>query len=492
MTYLAPLDAAFLRMETKRTPMHVGALLTFKLPENAPRHYLRDLFNYMRSQPITTPPFNQRIVPSLMSKLMPAWEVAPRLDLDYHLRHSALPYPGGERELGVLVARLHSHPMDLTRPLWECHMIEGLENRRFAVYLKAHHSAVDGMRALKLIRNWLSQSPDEKSPPGPWAVKPKVRPEAAAASHDRPAPETNPFRHFASLAEDQINAAAELSRTMVRMSRRDENPEGGLLSALATPRTLFNAPVTAQRRLATQLFDLSRLKAIGQVTESTVNDVSLGIVGGAIRRYLLELNALPEMSLIASIPVGLPKMEGKGGNGVAGFVCPLSTNDPDPIKRLDLISTITARTKTQIRNMSPAALAQFTLVGISPLLMGQMTGLLARMPPIFNVVVSNVVGSTHKMYFCGAEMEAMFPVSVLFDGYALNVSIVGYADKLSIGFTGSRDVVPSLQRLAVYTGEALAELEKACGLDARPAPSAAETKARGGSKRKRSRRAESA
>ncbi len=472
-------------METKRTPMHVGALLTFKLPENAPRHYLRDLFNYMRSQPIMTPPFNQRVVPSLLSKLMPAWEIAPRLDLDYHLRHSALPYPGGERELGVLVARLHSHPMDLTRPLWECHMIEGLENRRFAVYLKAHHSAMDGMRALKLIRNWLSESPEEKSPPGPWAVKPRHKSGDDASQHDHSHHETNILRHFAALAEDQINAAAELSRTMVRMSRRDENPEGGLLSALATPRTLFNAPVTAQRRLATQLFDLSRLKAIGAVADATVNDVSLAIVGGAIRRYLLELNALPDMSLIASIPVGLPKSEGKGGNGVAGFVCPLSTNDSDPVKRLDLISTITARTKTQIRNMSPAALAQFTLVGISPLLMGQMTGLLARMPPIFNVVVSNVVGSKHKLYFCGAELEAMFPVSVLFDGYALNVSIVGYADKLSVGWTGSRDVVPSLQRLAVYTGEALAELERAYGLDAAPVKENVAPATRGSSKSKR-------
>ena len=467
MTYLGPLDAAFLRMETKRTPMHVGALFTFRLPDNAPRHYLRDLFNYMRSQPITTPPFNQRIVPSLLSKLMPSWEIAPRLDLDYHLRHSALPYPGGERELGVLVARLHSHPMDMTRPLWECHMIEGLENRRFAVYLKAHHAAVDGMRALKLIRNWLSQSPDEKSPPGPWAVKPRHKADPGAASHDKGAASANVLSHFAALAEDQIDAAAELARTMYRMSRRDENPEGGLLSALATPRSLFNAPVTAQRRLATQLFELKRLKAIGKVAEATVNDVSLAIIGGAIRRYLLELNALPEMSLIASIPVGLPKTDDRGGNGVAGFVCPMSTNDPDPVKRLDLISTITARTKMQIRNMSPAALAQFTLVGISPLLMGQMTGLLARMPPFFNVVVSNVVGSPHKLYFCGAELEAMFPVSVLFDGYALNVSIVGYADHLSIGFTGSRDVVPSLQRLAVYTGEALAELENAYGLDPR-------------------------
>ena len=147
MKYLSPLDAAFLRMESPRTPMHVGALMTFKLPDKAPRDFLQRLLKRMREHPFMPEPFGCKLARGRFSRVAPAW-VETRLDMDYHLRHSALPYPGGERELGQLVARLHSHPLDLSKPLWEAHVIEGLENNRFAIYFKAHHCAIDGMGAM--------------------------------------------------------------------------------------------------------------------------------------------------------------------------------------------------------------------------------------------------------------------------------------------------------------------------------------------------------
>jgi WS/DGAT/MGAT family acyltransferase len=202
----------------------------------------------------------------------------------------------------------------------------------------------------------------------------------------------------------------------------------------------------------------------------------MALCAGAIRRYLLELDALPELPLVASFPVGLARAEGAGGNAVAGFVCPLGTNEADPRRRVEIIKAVTTRTKAQLKNMSPAALDQLTLLGMSPLIVGQMTGQLSKLPPFFNLVISNVVASRDKLYFRGAELEALYPISVLFDGYALNATIVGYDDHISLGYTGCRNALPRLQRLAVYSGEALEELERAYGL-VPPAPATKSNKA---------------
>ncbi len=456
MKYLNPVDAAFVRMESKRTPMHVGGLLTFRLPEHAPRDFLRDLLEQMRQQPFMPAPFSCKLVKSGLRRLAPAWEET-ELDIDYHIRHSALPYPGGERELGVLVARLHSHPMDMTRPLWECHLIEGLEDSRFALYFKAHHCAVDGMAAMRMVRSWLSEDPD--NPHGPAIqIPPAPEDEAPEPELSRMARLKKPVK----LAGKQIRSLGELAKMLRKMSEKGQ--EGGTRAALATPKSLFNVRITQQRRLGTQILDLTRIKAISSATGTTVNDVCLAICGGAIRRYLLEKDALPEKSLSASVPIGLARSDGKVGNAVAGFVCPMGTDEEDPKRRLERIHEVTTRSKEQLLSMSPTALMQFAMMGLSPLILGQMTGTLSKIPPFFNVTVSNVVASKVPLYLRGAELEAMYPMSILFDGYALNITLVGYQDRVAIGFTGCRDAIPSLQRLAVYTTDALAEIEQAYGL----------------------------
>lgn len=459
MKFLSPVDATFVRLETARTPMNIGVLLTFKLPADAPRDYLQDLFAHMRSQPVTTPPFCYRLARSRRTRLAPAWEIAPHIDIDYHLRHSCLPYPGGERELGVLVARLHSNGMDHTRPLWECHLIEGMEKRRFGIYLKTHHAALDGVGLLAALKDWLSGDPAFVNAPGPWAM-----PAVAVDERDMADPPPRTARMAFTQSRDAVRAANELQHTLVRMVNRKDNPGGGMYSVFATPRTLLNQPITAQRRLATQRFETSRLKALSKATNSTINDLSLAICGGAIRRYLQELDALPAASLVASVPVGLARTDGKPGNSVAGFVVPLSTDQDDPMARLRIITTVTKRTKEQMHSMSPSALEQLTLLGLSPIVLGQWTGLAGKIPPLFNVIVSNIVSSRTKLYLHGAELRAMYPASVLFDSYALNISVIGYADHVCFGITGCRDAVPHVQRLAVYCGEVLTEMEELAGL----------------------------
>ncbi|MFP5305896.1 MAG: WS/DGAT/MGAT family O-acyltransferase [Gammaproteobacteria bacterium] len=454
MKRLSPIDAAFLRMESPRTPMHVGALMTFRLPEQAPRDFLQRLLKRMREHPFMPEPFGYKLARTRWSKLAPAW-VETELDMDYHLRHSALPYPGGERELGVLVARLHSHPLDLSRPLWEAHVIEGLAGHRFALYFKAHHCAIDGIGAMRMVQRWLTEDPDDARVDGPWVVAAKPPREDEARAHARFAERlAKPVR----FAGAQIRSLGDLTRALVQMSQGEDST---VRAALAVPRSLFNVPVTQQRRLGTQILSLPRIKAVAEAADASTNDVLMALCGGAIRRYLVEHDALPQRSLLASVPMGLARPDGKSGNAVAGFVCPLGTHIEDAHERLATIRRITARAKHELSAMSPTALNQFALLGLSPLILGQMTGVLPKLPPFFNFVISNVVLSKKPLYLMGAELEAMYPVSFLFDGYALNITLVGYCDRVAVGFLGCREAIPHLQRLAVYAGDALDELERA-------------------------------
>ncbi|HEY1077420.1 MAG TPA: wax ester/triacylglycerol synthase family O-acyltransferase, partial [Fontimonas sp.] len=266
MQYLSPIDAAFLRMESKRTPMHVGAMMTFKLPEKAPRDFLQRLLHRMRQHPFMPEPFGSKLSRTRFSRLAPAW-VEAKVDMDYHLRHSALPYPGGERELGILVARLHSHPLDLSKPLWEAHIIEGLENNRFAIYFKAHHCAIDGMGAMRMVQRWLSQDPNDTRADGPWVLAAKPPREKSAKPRESFATRLKKPIEFAG---GQIRSLSDLTAALIKMSQGEDS---GTRAALATPRSRFNVAIGQQRRLGTQILSLARVKAIAAAADVSTNDV---------------------------------------------------------------------------------------------------------------------------------------------------------------------------------------------------------------------------
>ena len=452
MKRLSPLDATFLYMESKRTPMHVGSMMTFKMPKDAPSTYFQDLLEILRSEPFMPAPFDSRLADTRFSKVRPAW-VKAELDMEYHIRHSALPKPGGERELGVLVSRLHSQPLDFDRPLWEVHLIEGLKGRRFAFYFKAHHCAIDGMGAMSMVKKWLKTSADDMTPPGSMT--------APAASNSGARKKLGKVAlAMVGKATDTAKGTAELGKSMIGMAQGETSM---IKASSNTPKTLFNAPVSQQRRLGTQLIELERFKKIAKALNVTVNDVVLGVVGGAVRRYLQEQNALPNKTLTVSVPMGLDRKDGDS-NAATGFVCPLVTEIGDPVTRVKKINAATLRAKSDLKSLSRPALENLALSGLMPLMVGQMTGTLSKMSPMFNFVVSNVVLTKHKLYMMGAELEAMYPMSFLFDGYALNVTVIGYGDHVGIGFIGCRDVIPKLQTLAVYAGEAVEELEIAAGV----------------------------
>lgn len=459
MKRMGTLDASWLAVESEDTPMHVGNLQIFSLPDNAPETFLRDLLNRMKADFELAPPWCYRLVyTSFLGRLVaPAWKTDKTIDLDYHVRHSALPRPGSERELGILVSRLHSNPLDFARPLWECHIIEGLEQNRFALYTKMHHSMIDGISGVRLLQRVLSNDPAETNMLPPWSVRPQ---QTRARRTDREASVPGAFSQALEALRIQADMAPRLLGAMNRLVQSARHPNDDLTAPFTGPKSILNKRVTGQRRLATQHYQLDRLKALTKTTYASLNDIVLYLCGTALRRFLIEQKSLPDSSLTAGIPVNIRPADDEGtGTAISFMIATLATNEADPITRLNTIRTSTRRAKEHLQKLPRSALNQYTMLLMSPYILQLMSGLGGRMRPVFNVTISNVPGPEKPLYYEGAKLEAMYPVSLIAHGGALNITCLSYAGSLNFGFTGCRDTLPSMQRLAVYTGEALDELE---------------------------------
>ena len=460
MTVLKINDAGWLYAETYRTPMQVGVLATFSMPEDADDCYLEDLVDRWRKASTFKPPFNYR----LRGAAVPRWETLAdeAIDLDYHFRHSAVPSPGGERQLGVLVSRLHTTRLDRRYPLWECHVIEGVAPGKWSLYMKMHHSLIDGVGGIRLANRIFSVDPDARGMLPPWAVgttgddqsglPPKEKPERAPSNGGGPL----------AAARTAGSVVGSLGRTYAEslVGSRDR------LRAVPyrAPHSMLNGRIQAPRRFATQVYDIERLRAVAKAAEGTLNDVFLAICGGALRRYLLEMGELPKDSLTANVPVSV-RAEGasRPGNSITFLYAKLGTDVADPVERIRTIHESTARGKERMPAAGPAVMDAYTAVLMGPFLGQAMVGVGGFGPPASNIVISNVPGMKEQRYFDGSRVEEYYPLSLLFHGQALNITAVSNADSFCIGYTGCRDTLPSLQKIAVYSGEALEELESALG-----------------------------
>lgn len=458
-----PLDASWLFVDSQRTPMHVGVLAIFSLPADASPDFIKNLFLHLRSPAGFVAPFNLRLrrprIKLLNSRLIPSWEEDPDIDLDYHLRHSALPQPGGERELGVLVSRLHSHPLDFARPLWECHIIEGLANDRFALYMKMHHSLVDGVGGMRMVSRLLSPDAAAMNLPPPWAV--------GTGEKKRIARQAGPsWQQIAEQTKASARYVPSISKAIGntwKEALQNAHPELG--SPFRAPRSILNGKVSAQRRFATQHYDLARMRLLAKRAKVTLNDVFLGLCASALRRYLEELDALPDEPLTAGLPVSVRAVaDGGSGNAISFIIANLHTHIADPLERLSLIRDSTQKAKAKFQTLPKEAITAYTSLFMAPFMLQLMTGLGGLMRPMFNITISNVPGPDQILYFNGARMDQMYPLSLLSHGQAVNITVVSYAGQFNVGYTGCRDTLPHMQRISVYTGEALLELESLLGI----------------------------
>ncbi|HSW12965.1 MAG TPA: wax ester/triacylglycerol synthase family O-acyltransferase [Solimonas sp.] len=457
MKLLNPLDATWLYVDSTKTPMHVANLSIYSMPENAGEGWVNDIVTGLRSTRSFASPFNLKLASPKLKSVLPSWVEDDNIDIDYHFRHSALPQPGGERELGVLISRLHSHPLDFTRPLWEAHLIEGLEGNRFALYVKMHHSLIDGVGGMRMLVRMLSFDPAATKLPPPWSVgtgraEPREPREGARAT---------PWEKALAGLRKQAESVPGVSRAFSDLARelvKRETPE--LALPFIAPVSLLNKTISGQRRFATQHYELDRVKRVAKAAGVTVNDVFLGISAGALRRYLGEIQALPEQPLTAGLPVSVrPEGDDSSANAISFIIANLHTHLHDPLERIKAIHASTRLAKEQMQRLPKAGINNYTMLFMSPYIAQMLTGLAGHTRPMFNLTISNVPGPDRPLYFNGARLEQMYPVSLLSHGQALNITSVSYSGQFNIGFTGCRDTLPSMQHLAVYTGEALEELE---------------------------------
>jgi diacylglycerol O-acyltransferase / wax synthase len=468
---LSPSDAMFLYSESREQMMHVAGLMPFTPAPDSPPDLLRQLMEELRGHPTVCSPWNLALhTPNLLWNPLQSWVEQPEVDLDYHIRRSALPSPGDERELGILVSRLHGNRVDLHRPPWEVHFIEGLERGRFAWYSKIHHALVDGYSAMQVMTNALSSDPDERDRPLFFSIPPRARPQppgAPAAGEPGEPGEAGGSRgiHFPELlgaVREQYGASKAVVRALVNIVQASRAGDHELVSPLEAPRCLFNARISRSRRFATQSLAIDRLRALARAAGGTLNDVVLALSAASLRTYLLEQGALPVAPLVAMVPVAIrAKDELGGGNAVGAILATLATDVADPAERLARIAGSTARAKQQLQGMSKAAILQYSALLTAPSMLQVLPGVAGHLRPPFNIVISNVPGPDRPLYFRGARLEAWYPMSIPIHGQALNITCTSYAGMVCFGFTGCRDTVPHLQRLAVYCGEALSELEHA-------------------------------
>jgi diacylglycerol O-acyltransferase / wax synthase len=470
---LTPSDSMFLYGESREQMMHVAGMMPFTPAPDSSPDQLRELMNELRAGATVHPPWNLKLrTPDLLWNPLQSWVEEPTVDLEYHVRRSALPSPGDERELGILVSRLHGHHVDFHRPPWEMHLIEGLERGRFAWYVKIHHSLVDGYTAVQNLISGLSDDPDERDRPLFFSIPQRSRaPRPPAASEPgEPSGAGEPggsgggihYPELLAAVREQYGASKTVVRALLNVVASSRAGDHELISPLEAPRCVLNARISKSRRFATQSLPIDRIRAIARAANGTVNDVVLALSGGSLRTYLLEQHALPAAPLVAMLPVAIrAKDELGGGNAVGAILATLATDIDDPAERLARIVASTTRAKQQLQGMSKAAILQYSALLTAPSMLQMIPSTAGHLRPTFNVVISNVPGPDKPLYFRGARLEASYPMSIPVHGQALNITCSSYAGMVCFGFTGCRDTVPHLQRLAVYCGEALPELEHA-------------------------------
>jgi WS/DGAT/MGAT family acyltransferase len=457
MALMPPSDSMFLLPETRDQPMHVGSLQLFQAPAGADADWLPDLFQQLLRVEDVAPMFRKRAHRSVATLGQWTWQDDHAIDLEHHVRHSALPRPGRIRELLALASRLHSTLLDRQRPLWETHLIEGLDDGRFAVYTKLHHALMDGVSALALLSQASAHSPDDLELRAPYI------PVDAPTSHDGGGGGSL-LTSIPGAAMAAVSDVVGLGPTMLRLAERTIRDQLAGQSPGA-PRTIFNGGITGARRFAAQSWPLERMRAVADAASLSLNDILLAMCSGALRDYLIDLDALPEASLTAMVPVSLRGLglDTSAGNAVGVIIANLATDETDPARRMQVIAESMQQGKDMLDGMSVLQVTALSAAAVAPLALGSILGVGHLLPLPFNLVISNVPGPREPLWFNGARLDAIYPMSIPTDGQALNITVTSYIDSMEFGLTGCRRSVPHLQRLLGHLETSLCGLESAVG-----------------------------
>ncbi|CAN5568827.1 wax ester/triacylglycerol synthase family O-acyltransferase [soil metagenome] len=457
---LSPLDVSFLYLEGRATPMHVGGLAIFAMPK-AGFDY-DTLASLIEKRISLVPRYRQKIkwVPGHLAS--PVWVDDAEFDLSYHVRRSALPRPGSDDQLRELVARVQSRPLDRNRPLWEMYLVEGLASNRFAIITKTHHAMVDGISAIDISQVILDSTPVPREIPDDlWMPRPE--PGAASLVVDavselvkRPTAVVDTMR--IGLA-DMRNVTASVAGAVTGLLA------AARIAARPAPVSPLNAPIGSQRRFAIARTDLDDYKKVRKQVDSTVNDVVLATVAGAIRGWLLSRgeSVTPASVVRAMVPVSVrgDSESGQLGNRVSSYLVDLPVGEPNPVVRLSQVSYAMKAHKESGQSVGADALV--ALSGFAPPTLHAMGARAASSftRRLFNVVVTNVPGPQFPLYAAGARMLEMYPVVPLATGQALSIGLTSYDGGVYFGLNADRDAMYDADVLASLIEESLAELVEA-------------------------------
>jgi len=478
MQQLSSLDAQFLNVESPTTVGHVGSLVVLD-PSTVPggELTLEAVRRVFEPRLHLAPPLRRRLVAVPLGLGRPYWIDDPHFDIEFHLRELALPRPGTRQQLGEQVARIHARPLDRTRPLWEAYVITGMEDGRAAFYSKIHHAAIDGISGAEILETVMDVTPE------PRDVEPA---DQLAGPVNLPSTAQLVRRGLASAARNPLEIARTLPRSLPYLSALpgatnfpgaelvSETAEavGRLLGqrpvpqrrALHAPKTPLNGSITAHRRFAFGSLPLTDVKLVKNHFAMTVNDVVMALTASALRRWLLDHDALPSTPLVVAVPVSIRTDDqlGQNGNQVSVMTAEVPTHLADPAERMAFMAESMNEAKQHFEAV-PASILQ----DLSAVIPTALSGLAARalfklatVPgPPFNLFVSNVPGPQLPLYIAGAKVEGVYPVSAVTDMTGgLNITLFSYDGDLDFGLIACREMLPDVWNLIGYLEEAMAEM----------------------------------
>ncbi|MEM1322627.1 MAG: wax ester/triacylglycerol synthase family O-acyltransferase [Bacteroidota bacterium] len=464
MQQLSALDSWFLHLENARMPMHIGAIYIFASDDEEQEFDFDAFKDFLRERLHLSTVFRRRLVEVPMNMGRPFWINDPDFNLDAHMFHFALPKPASRRNLIRLAAQIYNPPLDRSRPLWKMTFITGLEGiegippNAFAMLAQVHHASIDGMSGAEMMAAVFDMFPKPRKiapPDEPW--KPDEIPsykDLIAKSYmgvtDTPG---KIFNFVKDAAGNAMGVAMQAATNLLP-------PPPMVMTA---PKTILNVPVTPSKTFGAVDLSLSRIKKIKDQFKVKVNDVVLAICSSALRRYLTERDALPEKELVAMAPISVRSKDESGtmGNRISGMLVGMATNEEDPLDRLRKIHSSTLSSK-----MYSKATPVDQIVELIPSEVGALAsrfytqmGLSNMHKPFFNVIITNVPGPPIPLYMNGFKVLHHYGLGVTFEGIGLMIVVFSYNGILSICATSCEDIMPDVDKFALYIRDGLDELE---------------------------------
>ncbi|TAG46183.1 MAG: wax ester/triacylglycerol synthase family O-acyltransferase [Betaproteobacteria bacterium] len=448
---LSGLDASFLYLETAEQPMHVASVCVYDVPKAQSKTFLADVRAHLKKRMHLAPLFSNVLAYAPYDLGHPHWEHSDDVDIDYHVQRITIAKPGGMRQLEAAVAKEHARLMDRAKPLWQFTVFDGLKTGQIAFYGKVHHAALDGQGGIVLANSILDLSavPREVPPPQPRVKPPKtdmkIGEMIGAAFSNSLAQYAKMVRSIPSVAGAIKNAAAPAIKKAF---------DTRSVPVDFAPRTMFNVNVSNQRVFSTASLSLETVRGTAKVLGGSLNDGVLFICSSALRTYLKSHNALPKKTLVTAMPVSLREESNKELNNQASMVlAELGTNHGDARKRWNAIRTSTAKVKESLKSLKSVLPTDYPGL-LAPLLVSRLnatvasTKLLEKLPPVANLVISNVPGPQVPLYLAGAQMRTFFPVSIVVHSIALNITVQTYCGSVDFGIVACKKAVPDLHKLA--------------------------------------------